>query len=244
MGGGQIRSFYFELTRRFTYVALILLTKFDYAAPERLLAPEPWRAPSRHFRLGYEPYSGSGGMARPSTSSPSVRGSSSPLPRPPRIPSTSREVDFVFLADAQDPSSPCCAPTGILPASYHRLVFYTPFPALLYFIFCESTAASYATQRPGPHPAARPRQSTFPWPCRPPSPNSTHLLGGTPFRHHLSPLRGASSSSAASNGTRSAIGFEGRAIRPASIQWGRTILVSAPPQPRATTPVEHSSRDP
>ena len=95
---------------------------------------------------------------------------------------------------------------GIKKALFHRRFFYLPFSAG----YCLINGCVVRDPASRPHPAARPRQSTVAPTAT--IPYSTDLLGGNHFRHHLSPLWGAPSSSAASTRTRkSAIGFEGRA---------------------------------
>jgi hypothetical protein len=187
-------------------------------------------------------------MAWPSTSSPSVRGSSSPFPHhhelprrrgPPRAPSSSGRDRIICLVVAQVPSRRSAArrrdKTSVAPPA----VFYIPFPPILR---TEGCVVRDPASRP--HPAARPRRSASPWPQRPPSPTpptswgvppsgTTSLLSG---EHPVLPRRptGRGKAPSASKAAPSA-------RRPS--KWGRTILVSAP-QPRATTPVEHLSRDP
>ena len=187
-------------------------------------------------------------MAWPSTSSPSVRGSSSITTASPRAlsasgASTSSLVAggsrIICLANAQVPSRRSAArrrdKTSVAPPA----VFYIPFPPILR---TEGCVVRDPASRP--HPAARPRRSASPWPQRPPSPTpptswgvppsgTTSLLSG---EHPVLPRRptGRGKAPSASKAAPSA-------RRPS--KWGRPILVSAP-QPRATTPVEHLSRDP
>ena len=81
---------------------------------------------------------------------------------------------------------------GIKKALFHRRFFYLPFSAG----YCLINGCVVRDPASRPHPAARPRQSTVAPTAT--IPYSIDLLGGNHFRHHLSPLRGALSSSAAS----------------------------------------------